>query len=106
MYVLYHFNGMQHLEPVPVSGARAILPSLVDKANYTNARIPLSKHGEPVAAIVSYADLQRLEELEDARDCALLKEAMANSKEPPLTFSEMLAFLDIKPDDLKAAMDA
>jgi prevent-host-death family protein len=52
---------------------------LVNRANYQNERIKIERHGKPVAAIVSYTDLLKLEALEDEIDIAMLKKAMAES---------------------------
>jgi prevent-host-death family protein len=52
---------------------------LVNRANYQNERIKIERHGKPVAAIVSYADLLKLEALEDEIDTTRLKKAMAES---------------------------
>jgi prevent-host-death family protein len=52
---------------------------LVNRANYQNERIKIERHGKPVAAIVSYEDLLKLEALEDEIDSARLKKAMAES---------------------------
>jgi prevent-host-death family protein len=52
---------------------------LVNRAHYQNERIKIERHGKPVAAIVSYTDLLKLEALEDKVDIAKLKKAMAES---------------------------
>jgi prevent-host-death family protein len=51
---------------------------LIDRANH-HERIAIERHGKPVAAIVSYKDLAKLEALEDAIATAQLKQAMAQS---------------------------
>ena len=51
---------------------------LINRASHQE-RIPIDRHGKPVAAIVSYEDLAKLEALEDAIATAQLKQAMAQS---------------------------
>jgi prevent-host-death family protein len=51
---------------IPVTQARAELSDLVSRAAFGAERISLTRHGRVVAALVSAADLERLEEL-DAR---------------------------------------
>lgn len=51
---------------------------LIDRANH-NERIAIEQHGKPIAAIVSFQDLAKLEALEDAIATAQLKQAMAES---------------------------
>lgn len=51
---------------------------LIDRANHQE-RIAIERHGKPIAAIVSYQDLAKLEALEDAIATAQLKQAMAES---------------------------
>jgi prevent-host-death family protein len=50
------------VEEVPVTRARADLSDLVNRVAYGGERIALTRHGRPVAAIVSAEDLRRLEE--------------------------------------------
>jgi prevent-host-death family protein len=51
---------------------------LIDRASHQE-RIAIERHGKPIAAIVSYEDLAKLEALEDAIATEQLKEAMAAS---------------------------
>ena len=62
---------------------------LIDRANHQE-RIAIERHGKPVAAIVSYEDLVKLEALEDAIATAQLKQAMAEST-GLITVAELLA---------------
>jgi prevent-host-death family protein len=48
-------------EEVPVTEARKDLAELVNRVAYGGERIPLSRHGKVVAAIVSAEDLDLLE---------------------------------------------
>ena len=51
---------------------------LINRAN-NQERIAIERHGKPIAAIVGYEDLAKLEALEDAIATAQLKQAMAQS---------------------------
>ncbi|HEV7826648.1 MAG TPA: type II toxin-antitoxin system Phd/YefM family antitoxin [Mycobacteriales bacterium] len=56
-------------DEIPVTQARAELAELVNRVAYTGERVTLTRHGRPVAALVSADDLRRLDEL-DARPLA------------------------------------
>jgi prevent-host-death family protein len=49
---------------IPVTQARAELSDLVSRAAFGGERISLTRHGRVIAALVSAADLARLEELD------------------------------------------
>jgi prevent-host-death family protein len=51
---------------VPVTQARGELSDLVSRVAFSGERISLTRHGKAVAALVSAADLARLEELDAA----------------------------------------
>lgn len=46
---------------VPVTHARTELSELVNRVVYTDDHVVLTRHGRPVAALVSITDLERLE---------------------------------------------
>ncbi len=48
-------------EQIPVTQARAELAELVNRVAYAGERIELTRHGKLVAALVSAADYQRLQ---------------------------------------------
>ena len=50
---------------------------LIDRANHQE-RIAIERHGKPVAAIISYQDLAKLEALEDAIATAQLEQAIVS----------------------------
>ena len=50
---------MRHM---PLTDARAQLSELVDRVRYTHERIAVTKHGKPVAYLVSAEDMQKLQE--------------------------------------------
>jgi len=51
-------------EEIPVTQARADFAELVNRVSYGGERIVMTRHGKPLAAIVSAADLERLEQLD------------------------------------------
>ncbi|MEY9939602.1 type II toxin-antitoxin system Phd/YefM family antitoxin [Streptacidiphilus sp. MAP5-3] len=52
---------------IPVTQARAAFAELVNRVGYGSERAVMTRHGKPLVALVSAADLRRLEEL-DAQD--------------------------------------
>ncbi|MGW8376876.1 type II toxin-antitoxin system Phd/YefM family antitoxin [Streptomyces sp. ODS28] len=52
---------------IPVTQARAELAELINRVVYGGERVTVTRHGKPLVALVSAADLERLE-AEDARD--------------------------------------
>jgi prevent-host-death family protein len=46
---------------VPVTQARAEFAELVNRVVYGGERVVVTRHGKPLAALVSAADLERLE---------------------------------------------
>jgi PHD/YefM family antitoxin component YafN of YafNO toxin-antitoxin module len=53
---------------------------LLARVIYCGEHVIIERRDQPVAALISLEDLRRLEELEDARDAALLKAAKQTSK--------------------------
>ncbi len=54
------------METVSVAEARRNLAQLVTRVAYTGERVVVERHGKPVLALVSYADLIRLQALEQS----------------------------------------
>ncbi|MFF4951992.1 type II toxin-antitoxin system Phd/YefM family antitoxin [Streptomyces chattanoogensis] len=48
---------------IPVTQARAELADLINRVVYGSERVVVTRHGKPLVALVSAADLQLLEEL-------------------------------------------
>lgn len=46
---------------IPVTQARADLAELINRVVYGGERVVVTRHGKPLVALVSAADLQRLE---------------------------------------------
>ncbi|MER5972009.1 type II toxin-antitoxin system Phd/YefM family antitoxin [Streptomyces sp. NPDC002055] len=53
---------------IPVTQARAELAELINRVVYGGERVVVTRHGKPLVALVSAADLQQLEEAESAPD--------------------------------------
>ncbi|SDO87294.1 prevent-host-death family protein [Actinacidiphila guanduensis] len=49
---------------VPVTQARAQLAELINRVVYGGEQVVLTRHGKPLVALVSAADLQRLRDLD------------------------------------------
>jgi prevent-host-death family protein len=52
---------------IPVTQARAELAELVNRVAYSGERVVLTRHGRPLAALVSAADLELLEAVSERR---------------------------------------
>ncbi|WP_405609690.1 type II toxin-antitoxin system Phd/YefM family antitoxin [Streptomyces sp. NBC_00076] len=50
---------------IPVTQARAELADLINKVVYGGERVVVTRHGKPLVALVSAADLERLEKLQE-----------------------------------------
>ncbi|MFI9649548.1 type II toxin-antitoxin system Phd/YefM family antitoxin [Streptomyces sp. NPDC052040] len=51
---------------IPVTQARAELADLINRVVYGSERVVVTRHGKPLVALVSAADLERLEALDAA----------------------------------------
>jgi prevent-host-death family protein len=53
---------------IPVTQARAELADLINRVVYGGERVVVTRHGKPLVALVSAADLERLEALREPAD--------------------------------------
>ncbi|MCX5374324.1 MULTISPECIES: type II toxin-antitoxin system Phd/YefM family antitoxin [Streptomyces] len=53
---------------IPVTQARAELADLINRVVYGGERVVVTRHGKPLVALVSAADLERLDELDKAAE--------------------------------------
>lgn len=53
---------------IPVTQARAELADLINRVVYGGERVVVTRHGKPLVALVSAADLERLEELPESAE--------------------------------------
>uniref|UniRef100_A0AAU3H537 Antitoxin n=1 Tax=Streptomyces sp. NBC_01401 TaxID=2903854 RepID=A0AAU3H537_9ACTN len=64
---------------IPVTQARAELAELINRVVYGGERVVVTRHGKPLVALVSAADLQRLEGDEAAAREAAAEEQVISS---------------------------
>ncbi|MBQ0962185.1 MULTISPECIES: type II toxin-antitoxin system Phd/YefM family antitoxin [Streptomyces] len=57
---------------IPVTQARAELADLINRVVYGGERVVVTRHGKPLVALVSAADLERLEEIQDSPDAQVI----------------------------------
>ncbi|MFD9317700.1 type II toxin-antitoxin system Phd/YefM family antitoxin [Streptomyces sp. NPDC060053] len=53
---------------IPVTQARAELADLINRVVYGGERVVVTRHGKPLVALVSAADLERLDALDKAAE--------------------------------------
>lgn len=63
---------------MPISEARDHLGEIVSRAEHAHERTVLTRHGRPVAAVISLEDLRELEAAEDDADLAAARAALAS----------------------------
>ncbi|HXN85997.1 MAG TPA: type II toxin-antitoxin system Phd/YefM family antitoxin [Candidatus Binataceae bacterium] len=69
-------------EDISIADLRASLGDLVTRVSYNHDRVVITKHGKPVAAIISASDMEKFEELEDWND---IQAAEASERETERT---------------------
>ncbi|MFI8485705.1 type II toxin-antitoxin system Phd/YefM family antitoxin [Streptomyces rubrogriseus] len=57
---------------IPVTQARAELADLINRVVYGGERVVVTRHGKPLVALVSAADLERLEEPRESPDAQVV----------------------------------
>ena len=55
---------------IPVTQARAELADLINRVVYGGERVVVTRHGKPLVALVSAADLERLDGLDELAEAA------------------------------------
>ncbi|MEU2461903.1 type II toxin-antitoxin system Phd/YefM family antitoxin [Streptomyces sp. NPDC053741] len=64
---------------IPVTQARAELAELINRVVYGGERVVVTRHGKPLVALVSAADLQRLESEEaEAQETAAEEQVISS----------------------------
>jgi prevent-host-death family protein len=58
---------------VPVTQARAEFADLVNRVVYGGERVVVTRHGKPLAALVSADDLERLEQLDRSEQATIVR---------------------------------
>ncbi|WP_222426815.1 type II toxin-antitoxin system Phd/YefM family antitoxin, partial [Amycolatopsis rhizosphaerae] len=79
---------------LPISEARNHLGDVVARVEHAHERAVLTRHGRPVAAVVSIDDLRALEAAEDEADLLAARESLA-SEERRVPHSEILSELGL-----------
>ncbi|MBT2425790.1 type II toxin-antitoxin system Phd/YefM family antitoxin [Streptomyces sp. ISL-112] len=64
---------------IPVTQARAELADLINRVVYGGERVVVTRHGKPLVALVSAADLERLEGLDGVGDGDAAEEQVISS---------------------------
>ncbi len=66
---------------ISATEARSGLSDLIPRARYSEERTIFTRHGEPVAALISMEDLETLKKLEDATDVKRDWESIEDARE-------------------------
>jgi prevent-host-death family protein len=78
------------MSELPISEAREHLGEVVSRAEHAQERTVLTRHGKPVAVVISIEDFRELQAAEDDADLAVAREALA-SPQPRIPHNEVLA---------------
>jgi prevent-host-death family protein len=70
---------------VPVTQARAELADLINRVVYGGEQVLLTRHGKPLVALVSAADLQRLQDLDAQAEEAVISTVTSVGSRPSAT---------------------
>jgi prevent-host-death family protein len=70
---------------VPVTQARAELADLINRVVYGGEQVVLTRHGKPLVALVSAADLQRLRELDEQSEEQVVSTVSSIGSRPSAT---------------------
>ncbi|MFA3878736.1 type II toxin-antitoxin system Phd/YefM family antitoxin [Streptomyces sp. MMCC 100] len=62
---------------IPVTQARAELADLINRVVYGGERVVVTRHGKPLVALVSAADLERLEEVRESSHAQVITSVAA-----------------------------
>jgi len=66
---------------VSATEARNRLSKIISQAEFSGERTVLTRHGEPVAALISLNDLEALQMYEDAVDVKRARESIEDARE-------------------------
>ena len=67
-------------DDISLAELRAQLGEMVSRVSYKHDRVVITKHGKPVAALISADDLEFFERLEDRIDAAAARRADAETR--------------------------
>ena len=77
---------------IPVTQARAELAELINKVVYGGERVVVTRHGKPLVALVSAADLEQLEALQEPADDPVISAVSRVREVAPATAREQQRF--------------
>ncbi|MFC4505092.1 MULTISPECIES: type II toxin-antitoxin system Phd/YefM family antitoxin [Streptomyces] len=66
---------------IPVTQARAELADLINRVVYGGERVVVTRHGKPLVALVSAADLERLDELDSPVEEQVIHSSVSTVRE-------------------------
>ena len=67
-------------EDISIADLRARLGDLVSRISYKHDRVVITKHGKPVAALISASDMEKFQELEDWNDIQAARDGLKDAK--------------------------
>ena len=67
-------------DDISLAELRAKLGDLVSRVSYKHDRVVITKHGKPVAALISASDMEKFQELEDWNDIQALRDGLKDAK--------------------------
>jgi prevent-host-death family protein len=67
-------------EDISIADLRTRLGDLVSRVSYKHDRVVITKHGKPVAALISASDMEKFQELEDLNGVQAAKAAERETK--------------------------
>ncbi|MFE6334976.1 type II toxin-antitoxin system Phd/YefM family antitoxin [Streptomyces sp. NPDC057798] len=76
---------------IPVTQARAELADLINRVVYGGERVVVTRHGKPLVALVSAADLERLDALDGPAEDQVIT-AISTVRDPAPTSREPRRF--------------
>lgn len=82
---------VEKMNKLDASQIQADLPEILTRVKKQGERIVIEQEGQAIAAIISSADLKRLEALEDAKDAELICLRLAANEEF-FTAEEVIAY--------------
>ena len=67
-------------EDISIAELRSHLGDLVSRVSWKHDRIVITKHGKPVAALISASDMEKFEEVEDWNDIQAIRDGLEDVK--------------------------
>ena len=67
-------------EDISIADLRAQLGDIVTRVSYKHDRVVITRHGKPVAVLISASDMEKFQQLEDWNDIAAVRDGMRDAK--------------------------